>query len=285
MKKLKAQYNFILILLLICCHFIAGCGKPNTDNQNTMNESGETLSYGVFLGLDPEDISRTEAYDTIVIDAQYFTEEEISSLHEKGKTVYTYLNVGSIEEFRDYYKDYSYLSIGFYENWEDEHWIAVSDPSWIEFMDELSESLAAKGVDGFFVDNLDVYYVYPEKTIYDGLYTIMDNLSKTGKEIIVNGGDRYVTEYLHKKGKSPSVISGVNQETVFSKIYFDEDKFGRADEEDEEYFKEYIEECHDYGLDIYLLEYTTDPDIIDMIDKYCKEHNYLYYISDSLELE
>lgn len=285
MKKMKAQYNFLLIFLLICCHFITGCGKTNAETPNTMDHNEEGVSYGVFLGLNSEDISRTDAYDIIVIDAQYFTEEEISSLHEKGKTVYTYLNVGSLEEYRDYYKDYSYLSLGVYENWEDERWIAVSDPSWIEFMGELSESLAAKGVDGFFVDNLDVYYIYPEKSIYDGLYTIMENLSTTGKEIIVNGGDRYVTEYLHEKGKSPSVISGVNQETVFSKIYFDENEFGRADEEDEEYFKEYIEECHDYGLDVYLLEYTTDPDLIDMIDRYCQEHNYLYYISDSLELD
>ena len=39
---------------------------------------------------------------------------------KKGVKVYTYLNVGSIENFRDYYKKYEYLTIGTYENWEEE---------------------------------------------------------------------------------------------------------------------------------------------------------------------
>ena len=44
--------------------------------------------------------------------------------------VYTYLNVGSLEDFRDYYKEYEHLTIGAYENWDEEKWIDVSDKDW-----------------------------------------------------------------------------------------------------------------------------------------------------------
>ena len=47
--------------------------------------------YGVFLGADPEDISDMVSYRKIVIDAQYFSKEEISSLKESGHIVYSYI--------------------------------------------------------------------------------------------------------------------------------------------------------------------------------------------------
>ena len=76
--------------------------------------------YGVFLGADPEDISDMESYRKIVIDAQYFSKEEISSLKESGHIVYSYINLGSVEEFRPYFKTYEKYSLGVYENWDDE---------------------------------------------------------------------------------------------------------------------------------------------------------------------
>ena len=30
---------------------------------------------------------------------------------------------------------------------------------------------------------------------------------------------------------------------------------------------------------------VDDPDLIEAIDAFCKEHNYLYYVSDSVELD
>lgn len=40
--------------------------------------------YGVFIGLNPEDISRLSGYDTVVIDAAYYTAEDIDKLHQCG---------------------------------------------------------------------------------------------------------------------------------------------------------------------------------------------------------
>ena len=94
-------------------------------------------------------------YETIVIDAQYFTKRDIELLHQNGTVVYTYLNIGSIENFREYYTTYAELAIGEYEHWEEEEWVDVANPDWQKFIGQLSQELYEKGVDGFFIDNCD----------------------------------------------------------------------------------------------------------------------------------
>ena len=60
--------------------------------------------------------------------------------------------------------------------------------------------LYEKEVDGFFIDNCDVYYYAPRKDIFDGLTVILQYIMTLGKEVIINGGDTYVTEYKERYG-------------------------------------------------------------------------------------
>ena len=92
------------------------------------------------------------------------------------------------------------------------------------------------------------------------------------------------TDWETSGGNWSDIISGINQESVFSAILWDGDKFGTADPEDHEYFTDYIERYAALGADIYLLEYTTDKKLIKQIDEYCEKHDFKYYASDSLEL-
>ena len=67
----------------------------------------------------------------------------------------TYLNIGSIENFREYYTTYAEVAIGEYEHWEEEEWVDAANPDWQKFIGQLSQELYEKGVDGFFIDNCD----------------------------------------------------------------------------------------------------------------------------------
>ena len=51
----------------------------------------EKNDYGVFLNADASSLERFKMYETIVIDAQYFTKRDIELLHQNGTVVYTYL--------------------------------------------------------------------------------------------------------------------------------------------------------------------------------------------------
>ena len=286
-KKIKQMGAVALLVILM---FIMGCFFMKDDKVKTLekNDYGKTIEkndYGVFLNADASSLERFKKYDLIVIDAQYFTKKDIESLHQNGTKVYTYLNIGSVENFREYYKTYEKFTIGKYEHWDEEKWVDVSVPAWQKFIEQLSKKLFEKGVDGFFIDNCDVYYYAPRKSIFEGLTAILQNIMTLKKAVIINGGDTYVTKYRERYGAVDHIMTGVNQESVWSGIDFDKGTFNEQTRETREYYSKYLEACKADGMEVYLLEYTTDEKLIQKIKKYCKDKNFHFYISNSLELQ
>lgn len=267
------------ILILFLGLLLVSCKTKN----NTL--AIEETTYGVFLGASPEDISYMLKYDEIVIDAQYYNVDEISMMKSQGKKVYSYINVGAIEDFRDYYNDYLDITLGDYENWDEERWVDVSNNRWQDFiLNNLAPSIISKGVDGLFVDNCDVYYEYENENIYVGLSSILRSLNNE-TYILINGGDAFVYKYYENNHNITDIMDAENQETVFSKINWDKkDSFGVASSEDNEYFMEYVEFVSSCGCDVYLLEYTKSASLIAKIDSYCNSNGFKYYASKTLEL-
>ncbi len=282
--KLNSFLKFLmLILCIIGCFLFGACGRmAGTDDVDIASESFE---YGAFQGL-TEDLEQLDSYKTVVIDAQYFSSDEIKRFRDAGHKVFSYINVGSLEDFRPYYNAYEDLALGSYEHWDEEVWINVADDRWQSFiLNDLAKELLDKGIDGFFVDNCDVYYVYPEDDVLNGLSVIMKGLASSGKEVIINGGNCFLDAYCNAGGRWNEVITGINQESVFSTILWDSNEFGASSEEDREYFIDYVKRYGDQGADIYLLEYTTDEALIKEIDRFCAEHGYKYYVSDDIECD
>ena len=276
-KKIKQTKVLALIFVIV---LIRGYFLIKDSNTSTFEKN----DYGVFLNADASSLEQLKKYDLIVIDAQYFNKSDIELLHQNGTRVYTYLNIGSIENFREYYTTYEKLTIGRYEHWDEEKWVDVADPDWQKFMEQLSQELFEKGVDGFFIDNCDVYYYAPRESIFEGLTAILQNIMTFDKAVIINGGDTYVTEYRERYGAIDHIMTGVNQESVWSAIDFDKGTFYEQTKETRDYYCNYLEACQADGMDVYLLEYTTDKKLIQKIKKYCNEHDFHFYISNSLEL-
>ena len=190
-KRIKQPVALAVLFVLM---FIGGCFfvKANQAKEFEKND------YGVFLNEDASSLERFKMYETIVIDAQYFTKRDIELFHQNGTVVYTYLNIGSIENFREYYTTYAELAIGEYEHWEEEQWVDVANPDWQKFIGQLS------------------------------------------------------------------------QESVWSGIDFDKGTFHEQMSETRDYFCKYLEACKADGMEVYLLEYTTNPKLIRKIKEYCK---------------
>ena len=254
----------------------------NVDNANGQY----ALEYGVYLSDEYDELPIGVSCETIVIDAQYYSKEEVATLKKTNGTVLSYLNIGSIEDFRDYYNDYQDLILGPYENWDGEYWIDVSDQQWQDFITEdIATSLINKGVDGFFIDNTDVYYFYPDQDIYNGVTSILKSLKGKNMQVIINGGDTYVSKYLKENGSLDPVLDGVNQESVFSSINWDDKSFEENDQESKDYFLDYLSDVASDGKKVFLLEYTTDESLIQTIKEQSSKLGYTTYISDSLELD
>lgn len=243
-------------------------------------------SYAVLLGLNAEDADILTRYQTVVIDAQFFTKDDIAAVQQMGTAVYTYLNIGSIETFREGYEELKDCILFPYDNWPGEYWVDVSRESWQDFVAAEAKSLAQKGVEGFFLDNADVAYLYPADAIYNGLNAILASLAQYGLPVIINGGDAYVTRAVLEASEPNAIITGVNQECVFTNINFTTGALVRQDAENSSYYQDYLAKCKAAGLSVYLTEYAKpNSPLIENIDAYCRQNGFFYYISPSIDLD
>ena len=279
--KTKAKTIRLVLVFLAFLFVLYSCLACS---QKTISAESE---YGVFLGVNPEDADILSGYDTVVIDAAYYTKDEITAIRQSGaKKIYTYLNIGSIETFREDYASLSDCALAKYENWPGEYWVDVARPEWQAYIERSAKSLVEKGVDGFFLDNADVYYLYPTSEILQGLVTILNGLSAYNKDILINGGDVFVSEAVLSRNEPLIRITGVNQECVFTNIDFANNTLIRQDADTSEYYKSYLEQCKEKGLMVYLTEYAKNEDRIEQtIREYCGKQGYLYYISPSIGLD
>lgn len=270
-------------ILFIILSAIAALTSCITDNSADV-QSDESR-YGVFIGADEDKLLSIFGYDVLIIDAENLTSDDIAEIHRNGNAkIYSYMNIGAVEEFREYYEQFLPYTLGTYENWEDERWVDVSSEKWQEHISLTAEMLADKGIDGIFADNADVYYVYPNEKIYLGLMDIFDIFSVRGIDVMVNGGDSFIRKAIDENSL-PDCIKAVNQETVFTSIDFENGSFGEQAAEEREYFKEYAELCSCSGLKVYLIEYGADGRLSKEITAYCKEMGFECYFADSLELD
>ena len=291
----------MILTLLAVIFLIDRCGRMKEDSESGKGDLVDTSenydeSYGVFLGIDEYsfNIRDFEGYDFVVVDAQELRKEQLRQLHSSGHIVYSYLNVGSLEKSREYFGQYKKLRLDRYDNWPDEFWVNVTDEEWIRFTGEiLPEMILEKDpqIDGFFLDNLDIYEHVQEKKkymdiaagAYDSLIEILESYRDMEMPVLVNGADEFVTRLIEEKQQD--LIRGVNQETVFTRIIdYDRDKFGVAKEDQVRFYAGYLKRCGNAGLDVFLLEYTHDEDLAGKIADYCKKNGYRYYISEHVNL-
>lgn len=262
-----------LLAVFLCIINLLGCNS----------DADEKMEYAVLIGEDASIINSIMNVDLLVIDAEYFTADDIRKLRENGvKEIYSYLNIGSIENFRTYYSDYCQYILGEYDNWPEEGWIDVSEIQWQEFVTQRVDELSQKNIDGFFVDNTDVYYFYPEKEIYDGIITILQNIKRYNKKVIINGGDFFVKKYF--ASEKNEIIDGINQECVYTTYDFEKKIYKENSEENKEYFSNYLDLAIENGCKAYALEYADNPAIHKKAREYAQKHDYICYVSGNIEL-
>ena len=266
---------YVITITLIVLFGLAACHNRN-DNPE----------YVVLIGEDNESLDSFPCADILVIDGEYFTKEDVAYLKNKGvKTIYSYLNIGSIESFRDCYEDYSKYTLGEYENWPDEEWIDVSQEEWRNYIISKGNEISDKGFDGFFIDNIDVYYMFQTKEIYDGIVDILTQLKSGNMDVIINGGDIFVQEYIASGEQSKRIFDGVNQEEVYTSYDFEEKGFGINNKEDREYYRKYLEELLNQGYVVYVLEYADKKEIQNKAIKYASDNGFIAYVTDNIDLD
>lgn len=130
---------------------------------------------------------------------------------------------------------------------------------------------------------MDVYYYYSSEEIFKGLNNILKGLKKYNLTLIINGADTFVSKCIDKN-IAKSLFDGVNQETVFTMIDFDNKKYKVQDKEETDYFKEYLSKVKKHKLSVYLLEYGANEQLSNTINNYCLENGFIWYNAKNIDL-
>jgi len=161
----------------LTCLFVAACGggTPKATTVAARRSFPAAGPWVSFYGSAEEmgDLDRVaQTFRIINIDADpgagNFTSAQITCLKAGGANrVLSYLNLGSMESFRTYWKqvpsgfiagtDNRAAQRGFYSGYPDEVWMAPSNKDYQYLvLDYIAPRLVAQGVDGFYFDNLEI---------------------------------------------------------------------------------------------------------------------------------
>ncbi|GAC1354178.1 MAG: hypothetical protein NVSMB47_07390 [Polyangiales bacterium] len=170
-----------------------------------------------------------------------FTKADISTLRAAGKNrVISYMNVGACETFRSYWttvpagfvscNDNAAAHAGAYAGYPDEQWMNVGNADYQHLIvDYVAPQLAGQGVDGFFMDNLEIV----EHTAADTNGKCDDACRQGGLDlvrklrakfpdllIVMQNGTSDVTLKGTTGGVSyPTLLDGISHEEVYAPTY------------------------------------------------------------------
>ncbi len=195
--------------------------------------------YGSGTGVDLAKVARTFRVINIDVDptAGNFTDADIQTLRDGGKNrVISYMNVGACESYRSYWSTKpagheSCVSSGAlttpYGGYPNEKWANLSNVAYRDLIvNHVAPRLAAHGIDGFFLDNLEVIEHGANATegpcdaacAQGGLDLVWELRQKFPDMLIVmQNATSDVTRLGTTHGvKFPSILDGVSHEEVYT---------------------------------------------------------------------
>ena len=274
-------------VLLLIPFLLFGCKKSKQEETPL-----KFNDYGAFLGRSDNDVTSFSNYKYVSLELDEFGDSNLKRLSGKGVNFLAYLNVGALENYRDYYDDYESITFKDYEEWPDERWIDVSNTEWQSFVvNTLAKGFKDRNAFGVYLDNVDVYTIAKDEAkdysaFATGLKNIIKGVSDLGLKVMINGGSEFLDDMNDQESDVFNYIWGYHQEEVFSLITdYEKNTFSTQNKDDQDYYQEIAALMKEKGKEVFLLEYTTSESLKKTIQDYCEQKQYHYYISNDVDLK
>ncbi|MCZ7586176.1 MAG: endo alpha-1,4 polygalactosaminidase [Deltaproteobacteria bacterium] len=269
-----------------------GCGDDDDDDDDAgagfpYLEDGR-YPFGYLLAGDEESIGRLADFNVAVFDAVEDGDDALMEvLAGAGTLVLSYVNLGSLENWRSFYDDFSELCLATYENWEDECWIDVRDEDWRNhFVDDVCASAWDLGADGFYIDNVDIYSLYPDADFRDALVAALQSLRDAFPDayiVVQNGGDLLLDDAAGADVRA--LVDATSREDVSFIPDFDapdggDDSYLAVDDEERGATLAELDELAE-DLDVFTVDYTNDAgQMLEAVDV-SRAHGFTPFVGDT----
>lgn len=153
--------------------------------------------------------SRYAPFDLVVIDGEEATAPQVGALRAQGTIVLAYLDVGTIEPGRGWFRLAKPYRLDFWPDWGE--WYAnVDAPGYRTLISSrVAPEILAKGFDGLFLDNVDMTETHPRQT--QGMTALVRALARRvhqhGRYLFAQNGERVL-------GPTLRFLDGWNREDV-----------------------------------------------------------------------
>jgi polysaccharide biosynthesis protein PelA len=167
-------------------------------------------------------VARYSDYDLVVVDGQEASARQVNALRRAGKIVLAYLDVGTIEPGRPWYRAARPYRLNYWPDWGE--WYAdVASVGFRQLMlRSVAPSMLRKGFDGLFLDNTDMIETHPHQV--RGMRTLVRGLGRLvhrqGKLLFAQNGEDSI-------GPLVSVYDGWNREDVSATYDFARHRYVR----------------------------------------------------------
>ena len=136
---------------------------PDRDGRRAALNRVETFAAVLSRRAAPDSLAD---YDLVIIDPDAYEVEDVRQLRSQGALSLGYVNVGEVEDWRDFAErvDPAWV-LGENANWPGHQFVDAREPGWQELVVEtVAARVAAREFDGFFLDMADVAApsLYPE---------------------------------------------------------------------------------------------------------------------------
>ena len=168
-----------------------------------------TWAFAIGNGTLRGDVAkRYSSYDLVVVDGQEVTRGQVAALHQAGKLVLGYLDVGTIEPFRPWYRRAKPYRLDYWKEWGE--WYANVDArGYRRLVASIAVSMLRKRLDGLFLDNTDMVETHRKQA--SGMRLLVARLGKLAHG---RGGFLFAQNGADVDGPFLRYLDGWNREDV-----------------------------------------------------------------------
>ncbi len=251
MKQFSKDFLVLTGYLIFSCAAVAAPPKaPRLQNV-------KTWAFAIGDGMLNGDVAkRFQGYDLVIVDGENVQTAQVAALHQNGALVLSYLSVGTIEQWRWWYKDVKRYRLDYWGDWGE--WYA--DTSKAGYRNTIAMKVAPwllkKGVDGLFLDNTDMTQDHPkQKSGMAMLVKLLSSLVRAQKRLLFTQNGEDVI------GTTQKYYDGWNREDVTWTYNFDTRQYEKQPPQEINEALDALRKIRDAGLLVTATDYVNADNI------------------------